>query len=367
MKKILLIAFALMMSLAALSLVVAQDADVNAEAGGDIDVAGAEMHEAAVMHVSLGAQVRLLQLEKEVLRRFLYGEQVLEYIDNSSLNITGENLAKLEVIVSELGDVKDEIVAELEKPANETTVEMFVSLKDRAINLTQEFRTILRESLSPEERKAMRDNVEEKKFPELEEFNGQIKSKIMEFNRNRVSEMLQNMGITDDDLMARLESGNITAAELKNIVKSRFRELNNERKQNFLAKVKMERARIQLSEHIAFAAKLGLGKDDVNRIRDLVKDENLTNQELRAKLGVLVKERLSERREVISQMRTRLQQMKENQQERIDDLRENMQENRERLQNRTDKIKGRLLENDSNPEEPLVDAGLGAGITGETE
>lgn len=360
MKKKPIFVLVFLLCFAMISAAMAQEATVDT----DLDVAAEEMGEASIMHVTLGAQVRLLQLEKEVMRRILYGEQVLAYIDENELNISADDMDRLEDIIAEMTEIKDRIISELDNTDSETTVELFVELKDRAINLTQEFRTIIRSQLSVEERNEMSGSIDKKTFPELDSINDQIKDRVMQFNKERAMEMLGNLNITDEEILGRVESGNITAKELRELINSRFRELKTDMKQVFITKVKNERAKIELARHVAFAKKIGAKKEDVDKIREIIKDKNLTSSEMKAKLSVIVREQVNEKKEKVDEIKNRMKEIRETIEEKkeiAEKLRDRLQEKkeglepiRERLHNKTrdtlqdneetgdDKLKARL-------------------------
>jgi hypothetical protein len=292
------------------------------------NTAEAEMDEAAIMYMGLGAQVRLLQLEKSITRNYLYGDKVVQYIKDNSLNISEDVLNAMEDIVSELKDVKDSVAEEIDKEPGETTVETFVDLKDRAINLTQEFRSLVRDYLTVEQRQAIKNSVDKKDFSELDDLNEQIRNRVREFNKERVRDMLNYLNITDEELLQRVESGNITAIELRKLVMDKFREQTQERKREFLQNAQEERKKVQLMKHVAFARKVGLSRDDIGRIKNIVNDNSITAQEMRAKLGAFVKEKTQEKKETMNEIRNRLKEAVQVRTERLSNLREAIQAKR---------------------------------------
>jgi hypothetical protein len=316
--------FALLISVALMSAMVMGQEDTD-------NTALADMNEAAIMHNGIGAQVRLLQLEKSITRNYLYGDNVIAYIKNNSLNVSTDTLDLMEGIVLDLVDVRTQVSAEINKSANETTVETFVALKDRAINLTQEFRSLVMEQLSPDQRKSIRESIDKKDFKEVTDIADEIKGKVREFNKDRAIAMLDYMNITDDALLQRIESGNITAQELRKTVMDRFRQESQDRKRAFLSGLKEERKQAELYMHMAFAKKLGLNMSDFGRVRGIVQDDNLTSSEMKARLGAFVKEKIQERNDTMHQIRDRLKEVVQERKGMMNQTRENM---KQRLEDR---------------------------------
>ncbi len=301
MRKKTILFLALLLAIAMFSAIVMAEETDNA--------ADAEMNEAAVMHVGLGAQVRLLQLEKSIIRNYVYGEKLIDYIKDKSLNTSSETIDILEDIVSELKDLKAEVVAELDKEPSETTVETFVSLKDKSINLTLDFRSIIRDELTVEHRSEIKSSLDKEDFSELKEINDEIKERVKEFNKKRLLDMLVYLNITDEELFVKIDSGNITVHELKKTIMDKFRGLPPRGKMEFLLNVKHERTKVELFRHVAFARKLGLNMDDFRRLKSIADDDKSTSVEIKARLGAFVKEKVEERKEVVKEIKERVKEV----------------------------------------------------------
>jgi hypothetical protein len=274
-----------------------------------------DMREAGIMHFSLGSQVRLMQLQERVDYSILVGQHVLDVVDNKSFNVSQETLDRMEEIISELKDIKNLIAEEIEKNDTNKSVEFFVETKENVINLTQEFKKLAWEVLTPEERRVIRDSFKEDK-KDYKEQKEKLNEKVKEFNKEKAREMLVKLNLKIEDMINRIDNGNFTPGELRQFFKTKFQEKNEEGKKEFLSKIKEERKGVELTKHMAFAKKLGLGKNETERMKNIINNSEFNYGEVKAKLGVFVKERMQERNQMKQELR---QNMKDKLQERLQD------------------------------------------------
>src|SRR5512137_496332 len=94
-------------------------------------------HEVGIMNNSLGARIRLLQLEKALLTNILKGVMTVQVL--KGLNVT---TTELEHILANLSEVLAAVRAA--DPSSNDSVQVFVQLKNESKNLTRQFRESLR-------------------------------------------------------------------------------------------------------------------------------------------------------------------------------------------------------------------------------
>ncbi len=278
------------------------------------DTTQQDMTEAEIMHIGHGATVRLLQLEKSITKNFLYGEHVLTVISEKSYDI---DTTRLEEIIRELNDAKEQLstmIEGIEDTTPEEAVEEFVGLKSKAINLTHEFKTILRTNLTVEQRQEIKELVEKKDFSEIENINEEILQAMKNFNKNRTIALLSLLGLEDEDLVEKIENEEITTAELRRLIVEKFKSLTREEKKDFLNSIKEERIRVQLLRHDALGKKLGLGKQEMEKVRNILNNNDTTFAEKKAKLGAYAQEKIRERMEEVKEtIQNRIKENKSNQ------------------------------------------------------
>jgi hypothetical protein len=277
-----------------------------------------DMREAGIMHFSLGSQVRLMQLQERVDYSILVGQHVLDVIDNKSFNVSQETLDRMEEIISELEDIKDTITNEISKNETDKSVGFFVETKENVINLTQEFKKLAWDSLTSEQRKEVRSSFDEDR-EEFRDYKEKIKEKVLEFNKEKAREMLVKLNVKIEDMIDRIDNGNFTAGELRQFFRNKFQEKNEEGKKLFLSRIKEERKEVELTKHMAFAKKLRLGENETERMKNIINNSEFNYGEVKAKLGVFVKERMLERnqrrQELRQDMKDKLQEMQQDRQQ----------------------------------------------------
>lgn len=230
---------------------------------------------ADISNSNFGAEVRLLQLEKHIMRNVLVGTTVVEYLQdkNSSLNLT-----KLEAILDQLEDLLEE-VRETPREGNKTELaQTYVDLKYEAILLTKEFREEVRDLLGTDDRKDIRDAIRESESEQLEEINGLVLQASREFNANLAQRLLAGMNISNSSLIEQIRSGEATMAEVRAEIRNAFGELNNSVKKQVLTKT---RERI-IQQNIAKNMIKNEIKENFENNRNQAR--NLLNEEIKEKI-----------------------------------------------------------------------------------
>ena len=184
--------------------------------------------EIEVMEHTRGAEMRLLQLEKAIKRRVLWGNAVIDRLQEKNINTT-----ELEGIISDLDGLTDDVEAEIDalgtKSKNET-VRGFIRIKMEAKNLTKEFRQTARPLLNASDNSALRVKFSELDRDELDELKNRIRERHREFNSERLGDLIDKLGIDGDEIVQKYENGEITLDEALKMVKEEFKgEVEEER------------------------------------------------------------------------------------------------------------------------------------------
>jgi len=286
MKKI---AFLLML-LAIMSMVaVAQENETEDEVETE-DELEQELEESGIMHDARGAEVRLLQLKKQVVKNSLWGEHILSVIDQKDYNVSTDVLADVVDQMDELGEDIDKAIA-----SEESTVEAFVEMRQLASDLTRQFREYVTSALTVAQRKEIRDELELSDFQEVKEIQDQIRDQVHEFNKERILDILDRMGVEDQDIIDRIEAGDITVGELKQLAKEHFRKIEEKQREQFLKHAEQEREKMLEIRNRVIGRSMGLSAEERERISSLIQDDTLSYQEKKAKMAVFIQEHLDEK------------------------------------------------------------------------
>jgi hypothetical protein len=134
--------------------------EANADSTFDTTVEVRTTQEVEIMHSSLGAQMRLLQLEREISKNIFQGERIIAHIDaNTTVDTSSlvEYVDALKVLRAEVKTTRESLL-DSTLTASESAA-AFVVLKKESVSLTTQFRTELAVILSDEERAQLRSRV----------------------------------------------------------------------------------------------------------------------------------------------------------------------------------------------------------------
>lgn len=237
--------------------------------------------EIKVMSNGIGAEIRLLQLEKRITRNILVGNEVIAAVEEA-----GEETSELEAIISEMELLKKEV--QEADPTAEDAAKIYVDLKSDAIDLSQQFREKANDLLGEQERVQIRERVREMSNDEITGLQEKIQNRIRTYNTEQVKSMFEIAGITDEALLAKVENGEATKAEIKEALRTALQGMDKDEKKAAMIEMKEQGIKRNVFQMNAVEqARLN------NAVR---KEERLTNR--LNKLGNAedkVQERLQER------------------------------------------------------------------------
>ena len=181
--------------------------------------------ETVIMNTSLGAEIRLLQLEKAITKNLLKGEMVVDVL--KALNY---NTSDLEAVLSEMKLVLEEIQAA--DPQANNSVEVFIDIKSDAKNLTEQFRETTNDLLGDVKYKEIKEQIREIVSDELQNYSKQIRNRIKQFNRNQIYRLYGIIGEGNNSLVNEYMNGTSSLAQVKmqlcKMVNMKMKEKRNE-------------------------------------------------------------------------------------------------------------------------------------------
>ena len=191
--------------------------------------------EIKIMSTQSGAEIRLLQLERSLVRNGLVGARVMEMIQTNhpefDITETQNKLNELEVL---LEDVKNYNLEE----NSETVVENFVAMKKEALLISQEFKNMTSTKLSTQNREAVRLMVNATEVNELAPINEAVKTTIRLHNAEKIGNLFSLMGINNSELLQRIRIGEATKTQAMTSLKESFSGLNTKIKTQVEIKIK---------------------------------------------------------------------------------------------------------------------------------
>ncbi len=249
MKKITNLLLVLMLMGSIVSLAFAVEADendqsnpLNVESDDQINQTGSPKkhhfdneteREVGIMNNSLGARIRLLQLEKALLTNILKGAMTVQVL--KGLNVT---TMELEKILENLSDILGEVRAA--DPAANDSVQVFVQLKNDSKNLTTQFRDTLRFLLDNETIAMIKEQLRNMTSDELQNVSMRLRHWIRQFNQNQLYRLYGIIGEANTSIINDYINGNISLNLVKLQLHKIVNQMTKEKRHMIFSEVKEE-------------------------------------------------------------------------------------------------------------------------------
>jgi len=192
--------------------------------------------EIQIMNASLGAEIRLLQLEKAIIKNILKGEMAIVVLKSLDFNTT-----ELESLLADLKAVLEDVEA-INASANDS-VARFVALKQEARNATKAFKESLHALIDEVTLREIRERIRELAGDELQNYTRRIQNRIRQFNSNQVYRLFGLIGEANMSLLQDYLNGNITLDQLRFHLSKTMNQMNHERQHEVVSELKEERIR----------------------------------------------------------------------------------------------------------------------------
>ena len=239
MKKLWTILILLMMLISISSIAIADEAGEDVQENIDSETE----KEIEIMNNSLGAEIRLLQLEKALLKNILKGEMAVQVLIGLGYNNTTE-------LVSILDDMK--LLLEEVRSANTSSnesVQIFVALKNESMNLTTQFRESIKELLDDETLREIRQRIREMVSEQVQNLSKHIRNRIRQFNFNQLYRLYGIVGEANSSFVNDYFNGNISLNETKLQLCKTINQMSRERRFQIFSEIKSENLKRQIHAH----------------------------------------------------------------------------------------------------------------------
>jgi len=187
--------------------------------------------EVGIMNNSLGARIRLLQLEKALLTNILKGVMTVQVL--KGLNVT---TTELEHILGNLSEVLENVRGA--DPAANDSVQVFVELKNESKNLTKQFRDTLRLLLDNETIAMIKEQLKNITSDELQNCSMRLRHWIRQFNMNQLYRLYGIIGETNTSLINDYINGNISLDLVKLQLRKMVNQMTQEKRHMIFSEIK---------------------------------------------------------------------------------------------------------------------------------
>ena len=235
----------------------------------------------------LGAEIRLLQLEKAIIKNIEKGEQLLTILNDSE-----ENITDLQVILAEFYLLKQEV--QTANPNATDAVSIFVDLKHDAVNLTKDFRETLRTVVNSSTLGQLQQRIRNMTCNQTQNVTNTIQSKIRQYNTNQFQYLYQLLNENNTDWICKYQNGSLTENQVKQNLTKRIQQNKTTYQFQILTSLKQKKIqnKIQTQNSIQNASN-GFEQRQENRLKKrLQQSENLTDNPLYQKLTKRIQQKL---------------------------------------------------------------------------
>ena len=236
-----------------------------------------------------GAEIRFLQLEKAVTCNIYNGHLII-----TNLSGSGYDTIELDTILAEMNLLLDEIKA-VDINSSEA-VNLYVELKQDAIDLTKEFKDLLHELLNDTTLASLQENVQNIVCQQANGLQSSIRNKISLFNGKQLKEIFRVLGRSDSPILQQYQNGNMTLQQVKQQLALMAHGLNENEKFDVIVEMKPNRIRLQIQSIINIEnISNQYGYRKCNRLQNrLNNSENIDNETLRLCLQQRLRLRINE-------------------------------------------------------------------------
>ena len=221
--------------------------------------------EIEVMSNPLGAEIRLLQLQKALLKNILKAEMVIEVLKDLGFEeFEEENITDLEDILTQMKELNytiDDLLDEgLEGLSSNESAQIFVENKTLAKNLTKLFREKLNEKLNEIELEQLRDAIKDSVDEKLESLGKYIQNRIRQFNRNQLYRLYGLIGDADNPYIEDYLNGEITLGQAKLQINKIINNMTKEKRYSIFSEIKEENIKKKINAEAFIDQMHGKGK-----------------------------------------------------------------------------------------------------------
>ena len=187
-----------------------------------------------MMNNNLGAEIRLLQLEKSITKNLLKGERAVTVLEAMGYNISGLNAT-----LDEMRLLLEEVQAA--NASADDAVQQFVDLKSDARKLTKQFRETIKELLSGEKIKELKEQIKDIVGEELQNYSKKIRNRIKQFNRNQIHRLYEIIGEVNNSLADEYQNGSMSIKQVKSQMCETVNVMTKEKRNQIFSEMKKEK------------------------------------------------------------------------------------------------------------------------------
>ena len=226
------------------------------------------------MQTPEGVELRVTQLQERIDRAIAHGQEIIAQAAANNASTTG-----LQASLDKLVDLKAQAAAiPVTGDVSEITAQ-FVAVKKAAIEAVKEFRTEARKLIKEDKRAALKARMKAKEEKVLAKARERISKVKAKFNAKITEAILERLGDGGADIAAKIESGEITPKEARQLVVDTFKQLSSEKKAEARQKLSERKAEIKVKRTAAIEKAKERKVERVENVRGRLKTKDSNETE----------------------------------------------------------------------------------------
>jgi hypothetical protein len=267
---VLLVMGILLISFMQVSFVIAQEDEATSDSVSEVvsdEVDEETRLEVEVMDSNHGRYMRLRQLYRSISRKIFRANLVIDYLKEKGVDTEG-----LGDIVSELEILRDEVKEIPDSESHEEAVKKFIDIKRESKKLIREFKDLSKELTDEDDRDEIRKRLQEARedhLRRLKEIDDEVLKRRRLLHAAQAKKILDHLEVTDEDLLAKIESGEIKFDDIKSKLKGHYREKGESVRNRIHDKLKDDyREKKSISKRVLDHHKKNIRDRAVDRIKN---------------------------------------------------------------------------------------------------
>lgn len=234
-------------------------ADEPITTSNEVDINAETQQQTEIMNNQLGSEIRLLQLEKAIIKNINTGGEILTLLENSEVDPI-----YLQVILAEFEFLLEEV--RTTDPNASDAVSVFIDLKHDAVNITKDFRETIRGLLNNSLQDQIQQQTRNMTCNQTQNISNSIQNKIRQYNSNQFRNIL---GVNGSECIHHYQNGSMTQKQLRQNITMRINKSEKGNQFSFLSSLKQQQIKNKIqSQNQVQNASEGFQQRQENRFKN---------------------------------------------------------------------------------------------------
>ena len=273
-----------------------------------------------------GVEIRLLQLTKHLEARIEQANEIISDVEEKGVEVPE---GMFEIIVG-FEDALNKIEELDMSQDSDVLAQKYVSIKKEIIDLSKDFKELAKDIFTEDEKAELRAENKEKVKAKISENKEKIEELKNKFSKSQINKKYNALGFDDEELMSKIQSGELSNDEIKDLIKEKISTLTDEEKVELKLKSLENKKKEKIENKNIHEQREKVAKEEVEKVKNNLKEkfENLSEEE---------KETLKDR------FKSENKEFQEKFNEQREELRKEFDERKEEFQNMSEEERKELM------------------------